>query len=402
MNSKNKIKRVNEIMNILEEKEYSFNLCGNWIEKLNSSYSENFTEKPKLISIPHVSGLSDRFVGIATIFLLSLITNRLFLLGNIPELIPLESVYSLRFPQMTHYITDSKMIPFMRENKINRQATIIEYDSYNNNNNNNNPLIINSIGDGEFLLLDSTISRMENLNISNIYVVSNRGRSIAMFDHPYLKYKLSKLGLKKSTAFGCALRYIFKPRPEIFLPILPTLETLVKPNVIKIAIHIRTHDGVLVYGNKINFNNYASYFTCAKQIEEFSNSKKKEEKKEVVWLLFTDSIELRKKALKRYGNKLQTTIDVPIEHSAKEMICPGQTCVSNEGFQIAAAEWWSLGLADYHIIGIQGGYGKTALMRAGRLNSTYLIYPDQTLEQTKCSRKKYARVSEIKIAYAGV
>ena len=389
--SKGKIKRVSEIINLLEkEKEYPFHLCGNWIEKLDNSYSQDFSEKPKLISVPHVSGLSDRFVGIATVFLLSLITNRLFQLGNIPELLPLESAYSPRFPQITHNMFDSQMISLMRENKINRRATIIEYNS------SNHPLIINAIGDGEFLLLDSTISRMGDFNTTDVYVVSNRGRTIAMFDQPFLKKKLTKLGLKKSTAFGCALRYLFKPRPETFLPILPTLETLVEPNILKIAIHIRTHDGVLVYGNKIHFPNYFPYFTCAEQIEKFNPSSK------VKWLLFTDSIELREQALKYYGNKLQTTLDVPVEHSAKEMVCPGQTCVSNEGFQLSAAEWWSLGLADYHVVGIQGGYGKTASMRAGRLNSTYLIYPDQTSEEINCSRKKYARVSELKVAYAGV
>jgi hypothetical protein len=339
------------------------------------------------------SGLSDRFVGIATVFLLSLITNRLFLLGNMPELLPLELPYELRHPQISRSIP-SHLIPFLRENKENPGGSFYADHSSPKS------FIVNAIGAGEFLLTNDTINRISDSNYTDLYVVSNRGRTISMFEKKYLKKKLSSLGLTKSSAFGCALRYLFRPRPKVFVPLRPTLEALTLPDTIKIAIHIRTHDGVLVHGNKIKFENYASYFRCAEQIEEFAVQATNQK---VVWVFFTDSIELRHKVLKKFGSeKIRVATDVPVEHSAKEMVCPFQTCVSETGFNTAAAEWWSVGLADYHVVGIQGGYGKSAVMRTGRLNSTYLIYPDQTPEETSCVRKRYAKTKEIKLAFAGI
>jgi hypothetical protein len=310
-----------------------------------------------------------------------------------PELLPLESPFELRHHQISRLVPPH-LIPFLRENKANPGGSYYADHSFPGS------FIVNAIGAGEFLLMNDTINRIGDSNITDLYVVSNRGRTISMFEKPYLKKKLSKLGLTKSSAFGCALRYLFRPRFEVFVPLMPTLEALTLPDTIKIAIHIRTHDGVLVYGNKINFANYRSYFRCAEQIEEFAVQATNQK---AIWVFFTDSIELRHKVLEEYGpEKVRVAIDVPVEHSAKEMVCPLQTCVTQTGFNTAAAEWWSLGLADYHVVGIQGGYGKSAVMRTGRLNSTYLIYTEQTPAQISCTKRSYARTREIKVAFAGI
>ena len=310
-----------------------------------------------------------------------------------PELLPLESPFELRHPQISRSVP-LHLIPFFRENKTypgGSYAADLSPPGY---------LVVNAIGAGEFLLMDETINRLDDGNFTELYVVSNRGRTISMFEKPSLKKKLSKLGLTKSSAFGCALRFLFRPRPEVFIPLLPTLDALTLPGIIKIAIHIRTHDGVLVYGNKIQFEQYRSYFRCAEQIENFATHSTNQK---AIWVFFTDSIELRHKVLEKYGpHKVRVAIDVPVEHSAKEMVCPFETCVTESGFNIAAAEWWSLGLADYHVVGIQGGYGKSAVMRTGRLNSTYLIYPEQTSKEISCTKRSYARTREIKVAFAGI
>lgn len=381
--------RTAQALATLEEKYPPLSTCGNWIEELDGKYSQEKDNLPRLIFVPHVSGLADRFVGIATVFLLSLITNRLFFLGNMPELHPLDSPFQLRFPHIAASVPPH-FIPFLRENKTHPGASFYLESS-------SQSLIINAIGDGDILLMNETIDMIRSSNMTDIYVVTNRGRTISMFDKPNLKKTLSKMGLTKSTAFGCSLRYHFQPRADIFVPLLPSLEALMLPSTMKIAIHIRTHDGVLVYGNRIVFDHYLPYFKCAEQIESFANQKSQK----FIWIFYTDSVELRGMVLDKFGaDKVRVAMDVPVEHSAKEMVCPLQTCVTKSGFNIAAAEWWSLGLADYFVVGIQGGYGKSGVMRTGRLNSTYLIYPE--MPQKVCTRKNYARTNEIKLAYAGI
>jgi hypothetical protein len=387
------VDEVERALNSLEEKSSPLGSCGSWMAQLDSLYSQDFERQPKMVFVPHVSGLSDRFVGIATVFLLSLITNRLFLLGNMPELQPLESVFEMRHSEIST-IVPSHLIPMMRENKSHPGGNFLFDGTFEKS------LIVNAIGDGEFLLSKQTIDTIQVANLTDLYVVSNRGRTISMFDKPFLKKKLTSMGLTKSSAFGCALRYLFRPRPEVFVPLLPTLQTLTLPDTLKIAIHIRTHDGVLVYGNKIRFENYLPWFRCAEQIESFALHSHHQQ---AVWVFYTDSIELRRKVLAKYGSdKVRVATDVPVEHSAKEMVCPLQSCVTQDGFNTAAAEWWNLGLADYHVVGIQGGYGKTAVMRTGRLKSTYLIQPDQLVTQISCTKKNYARTQAIKTAYAGI
>jgi hypothetical protein len=48
----------------------------------------------------------------------------------------------------------------------------------------------------------------------------NRGKTIRLFENSHHTNKLTRLGLEPATAFGCAINYLLKPKPEIFLPLL--------------------------------------------------------------------------------------------------------------------------------------------------------------------------------------
>ena len=58
---------------------------------------------------------------------------------------------------------------------------------------------------------------------------------------------------------------------------------------------------------------------------------------------------MRKAAVGKYGKDVViTSLDAPIEHSSKEN--EGYGTVSHKGFKNAAAEWWLMGYAHYHVI----------------------------------------------------
>lgn len=108
------------------------------------------------------------------------------------------------------------------------------------------------------------------------------------------------------------------------------------------------------------------------------------------WLLVTDSATLRKEAVAHYGEKFITNPHLKIEHSSKESsVCKGNqpNCqVSNEGFTTAAAEWWLLSYARYHVISLYSGFGRSAAFHSLYPHSIYTIQTAKAKSPVICER----------------
>lgn len=290
-----------------------------------------------------------------------------------------------------------------------------------------------------------------------VFTVNNRGRIGRMFENPAYKERLIQMGLTPRTAFGCLLNYLIQPRPEIFLPVFDQFTAMTDPDpgVLKISIHIRAGDHVLLpesRGEMPTSDAYAAlehyhwFFTCAAQIEEWVLADAPPGKyRKAVWYLASDSHAIRRAAVDIFGaEKVVTSLDCRIEHTSKENFdCgmrhsasddaarqsttsmdsssdsargspvygtprphgPGSqdlhtTCpVSDEGFNTAAAEWWMLGYADYHVVTLSSGYGRAGAFRTGNRNNIYTIYRDQ---ETLCDREGYTRQEQLIYDWSGI
>ena len=365
-NSSSDVSTVMNLLRILNYEERYKQHCSSLLT--NYTPTDNHT----ITFLPHVSGISDRFVGMATTLVLAFATNRRFLLGNMPELIDMATAFDVSRNISRDDVSDVSIISALRENGMIGTGWHMFPTS------DNKIAIVNAIGDDKYLLSKPFQDIAFNKHINVLYVSTNRGLTIRAFGVQAYKKNLNAMGLTPLTAFGCALGYMFAPKPDIFIPLLPVMQKMVSPespNDISIAIHIRTDDNVLNHGQSIDMSAYTSYFDCARSVEKMVLQGKLGSVSRVKWYLFTDSVALRRQAAKKYRGKVVTSLDVPVEHTAKEKICPLESCVSQSGFSSAVAEWWLLGEADYIVASLYSGFGKSSAARAFHLHNTFFTFP---------------------------
>ncbi len=115
----------------------------------------------------------------------------------------------------------------------------------------------------------------------------------------------------------------------------------------KIGIQVRLGDGYL-RGGVFEEQKHAEasllavqhFFECAEQLQ----SAFRQPGQDVVWLLISDSLDIRSLSKTAYGDKLLVKLDEP-SHVA------GMTGhEQNQAMIAAAGEHWLFGLADYHVI----------------------------------------------------
>jgi hypothetical protein len=190
--------------------------------------------------------------------------------------------------------------------------------------------------------------------------------------------------------FGSVISFLFKPKPEIFKRFTKLIDLYKDKSTVKIVIQIRTGDASL--GQQDINTSFAvdHFFDCAKQIDKFNSKPSK-------WILFSDSIDIRKAAKYIYGmKKVFTPTSASIEHAARAK-------TTNEGYANAAAEWWLMGEADYFVLSENSGFGKTAAARNFHTSPTnvYLI----SLKASKspsCGKNDFASLARLNERWSGL
>jgi hypothetical protein len=227
------------------------------------------------------------------------------------------------------------------------------------------------------------------------------------------------------------------------------------PGVLKISIQLRAGDHLFLNNSSENthfFNvesaaraltSYSRFFDCAAEIEQWVLDDHPGKYHSVVWYLTTESKAVRHAARVLYGDKIITSLESTLEHSSKEhfschsstpaetpgldnsnssessvLLYPdGQvvvnydakkkgrrpTCeISQEGFQTAAAEWWMIGLADYHVITMHSGYGRTGAFRTLNKETIYTIDREPTFNAQVCDRANASQLESLMYDWAGI
>lgn len=404
---------LHELVNSLHKLIPTDKYCANsWTQTYTKFHHDNvLTNSSKLIFVPILSGLADRIIGTSTSFLFAVLTNKVFQIGNRHQLPNFETVFTSPNINWTRHVDEEWLLDPLRDNAANRyydQATLAQGKYY----------AVNTIN--QYKLQDAFLRQdINNLlgNSYNIFISINRGKTIRIFENDHYKQKLASMGLLPYTAFGCMVHYLFTPRPEIFVPVLPQLHSLIhhsyprsvasgndKVASLRIGIHIRTGDKHLMsYDHAApGIASFHHHFDCATQIETFARVSPDQP---VVWYLLTDSPQLRKEAVEKYGDKILTSLTSRIEHSAKEAsVCTHDCQVSNTGFQTAAAEWYLFGLCEYFVISEWSGYGRSAAFRSLRNDSIYTIRNDKRGHplHAVCDQKSFSELFDMPYDWSGI
>eukprot|EP01036_Dinobryon_divergens_P032402 gene32402-41978_t len=375
-----------------------------------------------LVAVPTMSGLSDRITGVASAFLVSLVTKRVFQIGRHDGLLPLETAFvspSINWSRSQD--AQWLMQPLSPDASIrggrDYSMTVMMSREY---------LAFNTIEDHrmQYKLTNRNILYAIPSYYKTVMMSMNRGKTIAIMDNPNHKKDLESLGLSKQNVFGCIVNFLLQPLPQIFLPLKDEIFHMSDRSdsgrkVLKIGIQIRIGDdswGDHHRDGVEDLAHYMPYFKCARQIEKFALHGRDSNWTSSLWYILTESVSLRR-AIKRSFQRPQRRIvaateeGLVVEHSSKEIgvcrpTCAHSSTVSERGFQTAAAEWWLMGLADYHVITEASGYGRTASMRAMKPKSIYTVPPYDPQQakrmRVNCWRNDFTPLWKLSSDWSGI
>ena len=160
------------------------------------------------------------------------------------------------------------------------------------------------------------------------------------------------MGLRPDTMFGCAMRFLLAPRPELQNLFAPELEVLSDADTLRIGIQIRTDDAILngAAADEKSIDERSNFFECASDIE----SVRARPGQRVVWYLVSDSMAVRRQAKERYGDKVMTRLDgLTLKHVGDKGGFEDET-ERRAAFLSAAGEMWLLSLCDFYVISRSG------------------------------------------------
>ena len=237
-----------------------------------------------------------------------------------------------------------------------------------------------------------------------VFMITNRGTSVRLFDNPYHANQLKSMGLTPETAFQCAIDFLFYPRPEVMGLMEHEMQILQEPPVFSIGMHIRIGDHVL-HGNddtNVQAPTIANFFDCAQQVEDTFKPHLELNNLSVVWFLLSDSEKLRKHAKKIYGKKLITRLHRKIEHTFGHQYTNTKAQASLEGFLEAVAEQWLLGCTDAHVVDLHSGFGMVAAYRRFREDRIFFVDSMSPGMKPQCQKSDSVTIRKAGYTRSGV
>lgn len=369
--------------------------------------------------------MADRIIGMASAFSFALLSDRLFFIGRRKSLPNLEEVFTSPYVNWSRvqYEEDWILEPLQHKARVrNYNQSVLEQKLY---------YAVNTLDDWKLQdrFLRQNIRDILGNDYRETFIVLNRGKTIRIFENQNYANQLNGMGITPYTAFGCFVQFLLRPKPFIFSPLFEefkqisqftadadsTLTKALTPSTtLIIAIQIRAGDKFIINNqHTIDIAQYSAYFTCAKQIEQFAlealDSVTKKKFTETKWFLVSDSVPLRRAAVEKYGSdKIITELHSKIEHSSKETsVCnpnKGGNCnVSIDGFATAAAEWWLMSFARYHVISCYSGYGRAAAMMSLYPNSIFTIPDGKTASNDiVCNNRTYTDLETLSYDWSGI
>ncbi len=326
--------------------------CGNWMRDYTHLHKSvrSGAKGPRylMVQVKETSGLADMFACISSAFLCALLSDRALIIDESDESSRLSVAYFAPNIDWTYQPPELESLSRKTVHGIGTNGPPAEgpdIDIFHWGN-------LSSFGSEELVILKDC----------------NAGLIIPLFDNPFYKFRLYELGLTPETAYGCIFSFLFGLRSTAKDTVKKEIEAMEDSRYIKIGIHIRTSDPTMANQElrwpshdeaERELANYRAYFSCALEIEEKIS---RASKKEILWLILSDSMLLRKSAVVVHGKKILTKIEDgrPPRHVRSSQGGGGADAMS-----LSAGEHWLFSLADYHIFGF-GGFGKSAALSSNK------------------------------------
>lgn len=320
-------------------------------------------------------GLADQLLGIFTTFVYALLTQRAFQIseGVHRHKMPLETVYTQPSINWTASLDYAHYLRYTEgQDPLPPKHTVMYHQ-----------VLDVHVTNWSMILKDWNGNGPETNKEEVVMLLGNRGSSYDIFQNqPKMSARLSQMGLREDTLFGCVINFLFELRPEVRTLLAAELSTLsqssnllqerengcdsalasgntssdtsntdlpahVPTGIFTIGLQIRMGDNHFA-DSDANWQQIEYYFHCAQQVEDIQRAPGQR----VVWYVVSDSKAVRSLAQQHYPNKILTTPDAIVQHTAHKdghTPVPGNSELSLDGMRTAVGEHWALGMTDFQV-----------------------------------------------------
>ncbi|GAA5873501.1 hypothetical protein JCM16303_001145 [Sporobolomyces ruberrimus] len=323
-------------------------------------------------------GIADRFLGMITTFLYSILTKRAFSISW-EQPAPFDMLFDSPHIDWSRPFTNSSST---QPQQIYANETLVKSMKAIDAHNWEEPQI-----DEFFPGFVGNYS--DSKTTPWLKLAFNRGVVIRSFTYDSVAPHLDNLGLNLTTAYSCLLNYLIRPKRAVLDFITQYTSVFSLPEYFVIGIQIRTGD-LSMYATRKDVVNtvsrHSQYFRCAESVSRtYAHPSQK-----VLWYLISDSRTLERDALETYPDKVVVTglKQSHVEITSGSAAWKGVKGAS-DGFLRTVAESYIFAGTDFQILTLRSGFGKIPTWLRGKEGSTIQVFnPHMDPEYTKLMRKK--------------
>lgn len=201
-----------------------------------------------------------------------------------------------------------------------------------------------------------------------------------LFDNPHYRRQLREMGLQESTAFGCAVAFLYQLHPDAAALVETEAAAIFDTKRhFTIGVHIRSGDKAFQHNHGTEeglstaeaaakvLEPYGSVLECVETVRSTLAAPGKT----VLLYVLSDSVDIRLAIRERYGqDNVLTTTHVPVEHVVAGN--NGGVEATLTGKYLVAAEWWLFGATDYQVV-YRGGFARISSLSYNTWNNLYVL-----------------------------
>jgi hypothetical protein len=212
-----------------------------------------------------------------------------------------------------------------------------------------------------------------------LFLASNRGQTVDFVKNPHYRQWMHERDLSARTSWACAFRSMFEPSAEVYRAHGALFDRIRPLNGRCVAVTVRVGDAFFANNSFSSFSELEPYWRCAARATQDLIGRERIGGRaavaDVPWLVNSDSVDVRRYALQRWGpERIITDPVTPSVHVNCDRSSPAQAEYCRRGMVDATGALFAMSLCDAHVFLDRSGYASSAAFAA----LSPFLYPLET------------------------